>query len=57
MIMPAPRAEKMKPYARTLRWKWSRTSFGVSTWIGAHWNMSTNANSVIVTQSQGTPAT
>src|ERR671934_76844 len=32
-------------------------SFGVSTWIGAHWSMSTNANSVIVTHSHGMPAT
>ena len=29
------------------------TSFGVSTWIGAHWTISTNANSEIVTQSHG----
>src|SRR6266498_974479 len=52
-IIPAPSIEKMTPYAPTLRWKWSRTSFGVSTWIGAHWNISTKAKSVIVTQSHG----
>ena len=42
---------------RTLMLVSDAARFGVSTWIGAHWNMSTNAKSVIVTQSQGTPAT
>src|SRR5512133_3881486 len=56
-IIPAPSIEKMTPYAPTLRWKWLRTSFGVRTWIGAHWNMSTNANSVMVTHSHGMAVT
>ena len=55
--IPAPSSEKTRPYAPTPRWKWSRISFGVSTWIGAHWNMSTNAKSEIVTHSHGMPAT
>src|SRR6185295_12179995 len=56
-IIPAPSIDKMTPYAPTLRWKWLRTSFGVRTWIGAHWNMSTNANSVMVTHSHGISVT
>src|ERR671931_2860473 len=56
-IIPAPSMEKTNPYAFTPRWKCAWTSFGVSTWIGAHWHMSTNANNRMVTQSHGTPAT